>query len=173
MSWISLPLTWEAAGCRSGWGLRGPTGPWVSDLCNESCSRFESAGSSSPAPEQKSVWSPRRPRCSPRLCGRSRRCRPSQTPAPSADSWHTLGAPGSPAAEMLEVLWLWFLQGEQKGKKKCIWVTGKNKNTCRLKNVKILQVYHCYMVYRVVDSFPLLPSPFVRLPTNSTEETQR
>ena len=33
-----------------------------------------------------------------------------------------------------------------------------------------LTYYHCYKVYRVADSFPLLPSPSVTLPTSIREE---
>ena len=108
-------LTWGATGRRSGWGLPVPTGRWVSDWCDGSCSCSGSAGSSSPAPGPRSAWSPRRPRCSPRLSGRSRRCPPSRTRALSAaGSWQNLGAPGSPAARTTVVLWRWFLEWEGK-----------------------------------------------------------
>lgn len=57
--------------------------------------------------------------------------------------------------------------------KKCIWVNGKNDSHVGNHDWEILKVtlysiiiYHCYMVYRDADSFLLLPSPFVMLPTN-------
>lgn len=74
-------LTWEAAGCRSGWACRAPTAPSAACWCCESCSYSccASVGSTTPTPQLWIASSPRHPRCSRLRVGRKTRCPTCQT----------------------------------------------------------------------------------------------
>lgn len=103
-------LTWEAAGCHSGWVHPDPTGVLASDLCEGNGRCCEWAGSRTLLPGLRSIWSPRHPLCSPLLSGWSKWRQPGQTVAPNADCELNSGAPACFPALTVVHFWVGCLQ---------------------------------------------------------------